>query len=281
MTVWDALSYVRSQGLEAELLNGSLSYNFTRFCDLKFVSKRSLCFWAGHPDLLQYVVKLKDCVVIIPYVLSSVDSSVVQIVCKKPKLMFMMIAEKIMGSSSGGIHSTACVEEGAFVHPTATIGPNVFVGKNSSIGAGTIVEANTVIGATGQSFKWFKEKKFIMPQIGGVIIGQDCFIGSNITVVKGAFSNTIIEDGVRIAHGSQIGHNVVVGKHSFLANGVIVAGGADIGQRCFIGSGAIIRNKIKLAQKICVGCGAVVVKDFLDEGVTIMGVPAKIQNNII
>jgi len=52
-----------------------------------------------------------------------------------------------------------------------------------------------------------------------------------------------------------------------------------IGDNCFIGPGAKIFGKIKIGNNVAIGANSVVNKDFPDN-VTIVGVPAKIVNNI-
>lgn len=49
-----------------------------------------------------------------------------------------------------------------------------------------------------------------------------------------------------------------------------------IGDNCFICTGAKILGAVHLGNNVVVGANAVVVKSFLDDNVTIAGVPAKI-----
>lgn len=48
-----------------------------------------------------------------------------------------------------------------------------------------------------------------------------------------------------------------------------------IGDNVYIGPGAKIFGKIEIADNIAIGAGAVVNKSFLEEGITVAGVPAK------
>lgn len=146
----------------------------------------------------------------------------------------------------------------------------------AEIGMDTVIEPYAVIGATGQGFEYDEDGvRWVMPQTGLVEIGKGCFIGANVVICRGTLDNTIIKDGVRIAHGSQIGHNCIIGEETFIANGVTIAGSVQIGRKCFIGSGVTIRHKIKLGDNIIVGCGSVVINNFLWNNATIAGVPAK------
>ena len=43
-----------------------------------------------------------------------------------------------------------------------------------------------------------------MPQLGGVVIGDDCEIGANTTIDRGALDDTVLEDDVRLDNQIQI-----------------------------------------------------------------------------
>jgi UDP-3-O-[3-hydroxymyristoyl] glucosamine N-acyltransferase len=116
-----------------------------------------------------------------------------------------------------------------------------------------------------------------------VIIKDDVFIGSNITIVKGSFKNrsTYIGRGTMIAHGTMIGHGVKIGPNNHFANNVSVAGSVMTGKNCFFGSGSVIRPHIKIASDTIVGAGAVVVNNFDQEtGIVLVGNPARVLKNI-
>ena len=60
---------------------------------------------------------------------------------------------------------------------------------------------------------------------------------------------------------------------------IVVNSAAKIGDNCSIGTGAIIVGNVTLKNNVAVGAGAVVTKSFLDNCITIAGVPAKIISN--
>ena len=49
--------------------------------------------------------------------------------------------------SSGGIHPSAIVEDGASIAPDVTIGPFAVVGKNVSIASGSVLHSHVVVDA--------------------------------------------------------------------------------------------------------------------------------------
>ena len=61
-----------------------------------------------------------------------------------------------------------------------------------------------------------------VPQVGSVEIGDDCEIGANTCVDRGAIENTVLEEDVRLDNLCQIGHNVRIGAHSAFAGGSAV-----------------------------------------------------------
>lgn len=203
-------------------------------------------------------------------------------------------------------------KESVEIHPTAIISPDAIIGKNVSIGAysvigraiigddvvirhhvvvessveirsGTLIDSNSVIGAAGYAWVWGNNGKRIRQrQLGGVIIGEDCCIGTDVTIVRGSLSeNTLIGEGTIISHGSKIGHGCQVGKNVHFANNVSLAGNAVIGERSFLGSACVISSNVSVGVGTIVGAGAVVTRDCKEEYVTLAGIPASIikRNN--
>lgn len=98
----------------------------------------------------------------------------------------------------------------------------------------------------------------------------------------------VIGPGLSIAHYGTIviNRNTVIGKNLRIQEGVTIgatngsSAAPTIGDNVFIGSGAKIIGNLTIANNIAVGAGSVVTKSFLEEGITIAGVPAtKISNN--
>lgn len=120
-----------------------------------------------------------------------------------------------------------------------------------------------------------------------------------VVILKKRFERLSIKLGFSIpinvfGHGLSVAHygtivvngNARVGKNCRIQEGVTIGatnGDEDapkIGDNVFIGSGAKIIGNITIADDICIGAGSVVVKDILERGITVAGVPAKkISNN--
>ncbi|WP_354624136.1 UDP-3-O-(3-hydroxymyristoyl)glucosamine N-acyltransferase [Psychromonas sp. MME2] len=153
--------------------------------------------------------------------------------------------------------------------------PNVTIYHDSQIGDRTCIHANSVIGADGfgnapHQGKWVK-----IPQIGRVIIGDDVEIGASTTVDRGALSDTIIANGVKIDNQCQIGHNVCIGENSAVAGSTGIAGSAKIGKNCIIGGGVGMNGHINIADNVIITGNTMVVRSIDEPGIYSSGVPAQ------
>jgi UDP-3-O-[3-hydroxymyristoyl] glucosamine N-acyltransferase len=265
----------------------------TAFSDLNEASERCLCFYVGSDG--RALRHLNDCVVLTDKSVTSVPDSVTRIISDYPKLAFYIIVCKEAPSEEGsGVHATAVIDEFTSVDSTASIGAYSIVEK-SEIGPGcrieshvvlrvqtlltgdVTIEPNTTIGATGQVWAWGLDgKKWIPPQLGGTEIGFGVFIGSNVTIVRGALQNTVIGDKSQIAHGTRIGHNCRIGSGTFISSQVAIPGSVTIGENCFVGSGAVFRPGVSIGDNVIVGAGSVVTKDFPKPGAVLVGAPARV-----
>jgi len=114
------------------------------------------------------------------------------------------------------------------------IEPNVSIYQNVCLGERCIVHSGAVLGADGfgfakESLGWQK-----IYQLGGVRIGCDVEIGAGTTVDRGALSDTIIGDGVKLDNQVQIAHNVHLGNYTAIAGCSAIAGSTHIGENCTI-----------------------------------------------
>ncbi len=83
-----------------------------------------------------------------------------------------------------------------------------------------------------------------------------------------------LEAGVIVNTGAIVEHDCIVGAFTHCAPGSILCGGVIVGAGCHIGAGAVIREGVRLGDRIVVGAGAVVVRDCLEEGALLLGMPA-------
>lgn len=74
---------------------------------------------------------------------------------------------------------------------------------------------------------------------------------------------------------ASVSHDCVVGAYCNINPNATIAGDVHLGEGCYIGAGATVIEKRKIGAWTVVGAGAVVTTD-LPEGVTAVGVPARI-----
>jgi UDP-3-O-[3-hydroxymyristoyl] glucosamine N-acyltransferase len=120
--------------------------------------------------------------------------------------------------------------------------------------------------------QWLK-----VPQLGGVVIGDDCEIGANTTIDRGALGDTVLEQDVRLDNQIQIGHNVRIGAHTAMAGCSAVAGSARIGRYCLIGGGAGVLGHLEIADKVTITAMSLVTHSIREAGEYSSGTP--LMNN--
>lgn len=85
-----------------------------------------------------------------------------------------------------------------------------------------------------------------------------------------------LEANVLVNTAAVVEHDCHIGAHSHIATGALICGGVMLGDSCHIGAGAVIRQGLRIGRGCLVAAGAVVVKD-VDDGQTVLGVPARPQ----
>ena len=183
-----------------------------------------------------------------------------------------VIGPLVTVAAGATIAADAMIDAGCYIGPGARIGagthlhPNVTFEANCRIGANGIVHAGAVIGADGFGFAneagaWIK-----IPQTGGVMIGDDVEIGANTCIDRGALTDTIIEDGVKLDNQIQIGHNCHIGAHTAMAGCVGVAGSARIGKYCTFGGAAMVLGHLTIADHVHVSSASMVSRSIHEAG---------------
>ena len=254
----------------------------------------SVCYYVGDEKDLLAGIK-RSIIFCKPTLDIDIETGNSYILTDHPQLCFYLVSglggknEKPTINKNSWIDENACIGENVSIGPFCTIekcsiGDNtviesgVKIHRNSVIGKNVHIQANSVIGAIGVMWAWSEDgRKIRCYQSGHVIVEDDVFIGSNVSVVRGAFQNlpTVIGCNTMISHGTMIGHGVIIGYSNHFANNVSIGGSVKTGKNCFFGSGASVRPHVSLGDDTTIGAGAVVVKDTIDSGMTLVGCPAK------
>jgi UDP-3-O-[3-hydroxymyristoyl] glucosamine N-acyltransferase len=203
-----------------------------------------------------------------------------------------------------GIHPSAVIAPSAHVGKNASIGPLVSIGEDCvigegcTLGAGTVIESacrlgdgcrlyanvtlghgvklgkrvivhsGAVIGADGFGIAFAGDHWEKVPQLGAVVVGDDCEIGANTCIDRGAIDDTVLEEDVRIDNLCQIGHNVRIGAHTAIAGCTALAGTAKIGRYCLLGGASGVSGHIEIADRTTVTGGSRIFKSIHEPGTT-------------
>jgi UDP-3-O-[3-hydroxymyristoyl] glucosamine N-acyltransferase len=142
-----------------------------------------------------------------------------------------------------------------------------------TLGKRVLVHPGAVIGADGFGIAFDRDRWVKLPQLGGVRIGDDCEIGANTTIDRGALEDTVLEEDVRLDNQIQIAHNVHIGAHTAMAGCSAVAGSAKIGRYCLIGGNAGILGHLELADRVTITAKSLVTASIREPGEYSSGSP--------
>lgn len=165
------------------------------------------------------------------------------------------------------------VGRGARIGPESQLIARVSVLDRVEIGARVILHPGAVIGSDGFGLAPDRGAWVKVPQLGSVRIGDDCEIGANSTIDRGALEDTVLAADVRIDNQVQIAHNVSIGAHTAMAGCSAVAGSARIGANCLIGGGAGILGHLSVCDGVTITAMSLVTHDIREPGEYSSGTP--------
>ena len=283
---------------------GSSSNRVGRFAAIELAGPRDLCFVSSPRYRSKLAGCRAAAVVLRTGDLASAPAELTKIVVADPYVWYARASNLLCppASSNGGIHPQAVVapdaviaagvtiEAGAVIGPRVQLGARAWIGSGSVVGEGAvigeesrlfprvtvyagcligaraIIHSGAVIGSDGFGFardggEWIK-----IPQTGRVQIGDDCEIGANTTIDRGAMDDTVIGDGCKLDNQIQIAHNVRIGKGCAIAACVGIAGSAVIGKHCQIGGGAGILGHLEIADHTIISAMSLVTRSITSSG---------------
>jgi UDP-3-O-[3-hydroxymyristoyl] glucosamine N-acyltransferase len=151
---------------------------------------------------------------------------------------------------------------GCHLHANVTLGHGVKLGRR------VIIHSGAVIGGDGFGIAFSTDHWVKVPQLGSVSMGDDCEIGCNTTIDRGAIGDTVLEQDVRIDNLCQIGHNVHIGAHTAIAGMSGVAGSSRIGKYCLLAGSSGLYGHIEIADRTSVAADSVVFRSISEPGTT-------------
>jgi UDP-3-O-[3-hydroxymyristoyl] glucosamine N-acyltransferase len=296
-----------SQGCE---LIGDPDAIVSGVASLQNASPESLSFLASSSYISQLPATQAAAVVLRP---ESADACpVAAFISDNPYATYARMAALVCPAPSfeAGVHATAVIAESATIADSAHIAANAVIGERTSIAANTVIGPGTVIGPDcdiGENCRLVANVTLVqdvrigargifhpgvvigadgfgnamtpdgwvkVPQLGGVRIGNDVELGANTTVDRGAISDTVIEDGVRIDNLCMIGHNSRVGEHTAMASMTAIAGSVVIGKRCLFAGRAGAVGHINICDDVTVAAQSFISKDVTEAGTYAASFPA-------
>jgi len=159
-----------------------------------------------------------------------------------------------------------CIGENVIIGSHARLYPRVVIYHDCVVGNNLIAHSGVVIGADGFGVALDQGCWIKIPQIGRVVIGDDVEIGANTTIDRGALSDTVIEDGVKLDNQIQVAHNVRIGAHTAIAGCVGIAGSTTIGRHCRIGGSAGILGHLHIADHVEIASFTLIGKSIREAG---------------
>lgn len=151
---------------------------------------------------------------------------------------------------------------------SSTLKASVTLCEGVTIGERTTIHPGAVIGSDGFGLAFDKDRWVKVPQLGTVRIGNDCEIGANTTIDRGAIGDTVLADDVRLDNLVQVAHNVEIGAHTAMAAMVGVSGSTKIGAYCMLAGQVGIAGHIQIADRTTVLAKSVVTKSITLPGTT-------------
>ena len=286
------LQWARDAGYEFDF-HGNGEEDVKGFCSLNKAECNKLVWIKNQPKYDAATERIKS--VNIAVVQTEVSTEIPNvIISSKSKELYFAILHQFWGAKNKpGIGEGTVTLGNVMIDPTASIGCNCSIIGNITIGANTVIENNivitgnvsigdnchiqslTVIGIDG--FGYTKNQntgeKTMVEHFGGVKIGNDVFIGSHVNIARGTIDDTVIEDGVKIAPSTHVGHNNHVGANATLICSKLF-GSVETGSEAYIVS-STIQNQSKVGANTVIGMGSVVTKPIPDN-VVAYGIPAKV-----
>jgi UDP-3-O-[3-hydroxymyristoyl] glucosamine N-acyltransferase len=154
------------------------------------------------------------------------------------------------------------------VGPHASLAPRVEVGCRVTIGA------STVVGSPG--FGWAVGpggERVHVPQLGGVVIEDDVWIGPLVTIDAGTLGPTIVRRGVKLDAHVHVGHNCEIGEGTLVAAQSGLAGSVKLGRAVAVGGQVGIADHVVVGDRARLAAKSGVIGD-VPAGAVVAGYPA-------
>jgi UDP-3-O-[3-hydroxymyristoyl] glucosamine N-acyltransferase len=178
------------------------------------------------------------------------------------------IGDRTVVYSNVSIGDGAIIGEDCVVHSQAAIRERVVVGNRVTLQNGV------VLGGDGYGFVRRADGTHQkIPQTSGVVIEDDVEIGANSTVDRPAVGETRIQAGAKIDNLVQVAHGVNVGRNVLLAAQVGIAGSTTIGEGAMLGGQVGVAGHVTIGKRAA-AVGQSGITNSIPDGAFVSGYPA-------
>lgn len=164
------------------------------------------------------------------------------------------------------VADTAVIEPyDVFIDEGSVIMDNTVIKEGTTIGKNSVIMEGTVIGTPAFYYYGDEDTRTIVKSSGGVLIGDNVGIHTNVSIEKGVIGgNTIIADNTIVDNCILIGHDSQIWDNCILAASATLGGWVTIGRNSFVGLSATFVPKVTVGENCTVSAGAIVTKDVPD-----------------
>ncbi len=189
-----------------------------------------------------------------------------------------IIADSALIQRGSTIGKNVKVNDGCMIGYNCIIGDNVSIGNNtiisnSIIGENVNIGRNVSIGQEGFGFALDNKKNTKIYHSGRVILQAGVSIGSNCTIDRGSFSDTVIGENTFFDNLCHVAHNVIIGNNCIFAAMTGIAGSTNIGDNVMTGGQTGIAGHLNIGNNVKIAAQSGVLKD-IDNDCSVMGHPA-------
>ncbi|MEE9435906.1 MAG: UDP-3-O-(3-hydroxymyristoyl)glucosamine N-acyltransferase [Candidatus Adiutricales bacterium] len=149
------------------------------------------------------------------------------------------IGKDVRIGSGSRIYPQVFVDDNVVLGDGCTIYPQVVLFRDTVLGNRVIIHSGAVIGDDGFGYNQVpdtnRNRLFHLKNehVGGVLIGDDVEVGSQVCIDRALAHQTIIGAGTKIDNLTQVGHNVKIGRDSIIVRASL-AGSSQVGDKSFV-----------------------------------------------
>lgn len=165
------------------------------------------------------------------------------------------------------IHAHAYIGEFCEVKEAAVVLPHAVLLRNVELGKRSVVFPGAVLGAEGFGFVWDGRSRVKIPQVGRVVIAEDCEIGALTAIDRATAGTTTLGAGTKLDNLVQIAHNCKVGEHVVIAAASALGGSTTVGDRSTLGGATQAADHSVIGADVILGGRAGVSGKITEPGV--------------